>query len=197
LADHGSKEAETTYVRASETEIQALYERYGQVLYARCMSILKNPEDAGDAVQDTFAKVITRWESFQGESSPLTWMYSIATNLCLNRLRNRKGRAQKREQHKEMLVGDGTSAPGAGAWEVSDTVRTLLADEDPQTQAIVVHLFFDDMTREATAKAVGLSVPTLRKRLRAFMERARVHMESGAIPMAAIGSLIVLILVLQ
>ena len=197
MADHGSKYAETLYVAASETEIRALYERYAQVLYARCMSILKNPEDAGDAVQDTFAKVITRWESFQGQSSPLTWMYSIATNLCLNRLRNRKGRAQKRELHKELLIGDGSSAPGAAAWEVSDTVRTLLADEDPQTQAIVVHLFFDDMTREATAQAVGVSVPTLRKRLRSFMERARVHMESGGIPMAAIGGLIILILVLQ
>jgi RNA polymerase sigma-70 factor (ECF subfamily) len=78
MADHGSKYAETLYVAASETEIRALYERYAQVLYARCMSILKNPEDAGDAVQDTFAKVIKRWESFQGQSSPLTWMYSIA-----------------------------------------------------------------------------------------------------------------------
>ena len=72
MADHGSKESETFTLAVSETEIRALYERYGQVLYARCLSILKNPEDAGDAVQDTFAKVITRWGSFQGQSSPLT-----------------------------------------------------------------------------------------------------------------------------
>jgi DNA-directed RNA polymerase specialized sigma24 family protein len=52
-------------------------------------------------------------------------------------------------------------------------IRSLLADEDDETQRIIVHLFFDDMTREETAVAVGISVPTLRKRLDAFLRRAR------------------------
>ncbi|MED5372861.1 MAG: sigma-70 family RNA polymerase sigma factor [Myxococcota bacterium] len=181
---------------ASQADIQMLYDRYGQVLYARCLSILKNPEDAGDAVQDTFAKVIVGWDSFQGASSPLTWMYRISTNLCLNRLRNRRGRADKREQHRDMIVGEGHTKPEATTWERSDTVRALLEREDPETQAIVVHLYFDEMTKEATAKLVGISVPTLRKRLRAFQERARQHVESGAIPLAAAAGLILLLLVL-
>ena len=160
----------------TEAEIRALYHQYGAVLFHRCRSILKNDQDANDAVQETFARVIRNWKTFRSESSPLTWMYRISTNYCLNQVRNRTGRAQKRVVHREAIVGDGTSAPKASAWEDADLVRSLLASEDHETQAIVTHLYFDDMTKEQTAKVVGISVPTLRKRLRAFFGRARKQM---------------------
>ena len=160
----------------TEAEIKALYDRYGAVLFHRCRSILKNDEDANDAVQETFARVIRNWTTFRSESSPLTWMYRISTNYCLNQVRNRSGRAQKREQHRDAIVGDGSTAPKASAWEDADLVRTLLSSEDNETQRIVTHLYLDDMTREQTAVMVGISVPTLRKRLAAFFGRARKHM---------------------
>jgi len=163
-------------LEATEADIEALYDQYGAILFHRCRSILKNDEDANDAVQETFARVIRTWTTFRSESSPLTWMYRISTNYCLNQLRNRSGRSQKREQHRDAIVGDGVSLPRTSAWEDADTVRGLLANEDEQTQRIVLHLYFDDMTREQAARLVGISVPTLRKRLQAFFGRARKQM---------------------
>ena len=89
----------------TEAEIRALYDQYGPVLFHRCRSILRNDEDANDAVQETFARVIRNWSTFRSESSPLTWMYRISTNYCLNQVRNRTGRAEKREVHREAIVG--------------------------------------------------------------------------------------------
>jgi RNA polymerase sigma-70 factor (ECF subfamily) len=158
---------------ATETEIRELYERYAPVLHYRARSILGTDEDAADAVQETFARAIRGWDHFQQESSPLTWMYQISTNYCLNRLRDRKGHAQKHVDRREAIVGDGYAPAHDGDGLDIDTIRTLLADEDDETRRIVVHLYFDDMTREETAVQVGISVPTLRKRVDAFFKRAR------------------------
>lgn len=180
--------------QATEADIRALYERYGAVLFHRCRSIVKNDEDANDAVQDTFARVIRNWDDFRHQSSPLTWMYRISTNLCLNHIRNRSGRQEKRDQNHEAIVGEGFTRPDASRWENADLVRQLLAECDDETRQIVTLLYFDDMPKEKAAVVVGISVPTLRKRLNAFLARARKKAEGGTFP---IGAVLLLIAVLK
>jgi RNA polymerase sigma-70 factor (ECF subfamily) len=168
-------------------DLSLLYDRYAPVIYLRAKSILGSDEEAQDAVQETFAKVIRNWEQFRGESSPLTWMYRISTNLCLNRIRNRKGHDQKHHVHRHELVS-GSISPTDDL--DADRVRALLADADEETRAIVVHIYFDDMTREETAAMVGISVPTVRKRLNQFLRRAR---QTLGVPEAAIASALTLL----
>jgi RNA polymerase sigma factor (sigma-70 family) len=86
-------------------QVGELYDRYAHVIFLRARGILGSDEEAHDAVQETFAKVIKNWEQFRGESSPLTWMYRISTNLCLNRLRNKKGHERKHAAHPEEISG--------------------------------------------------------------------------------------------
>lgn len=178
----------------TEAEVRALYERYAGVLHHRCRRILGNDELAADAVQETFARVIRNWEGFRGEASPLTWMYRISTNWCLNQVRNRSGHRTKHEHHGDEIArtvfGEDTSvvsgnrragpAPDAGL--DAARVRRLLDDADDETRRVVIHLFFDDMTQQEVASLVGLSVPTVRKRLRAFERRAARAL--GALPVA-------------
>jgi RNA polymerase sigma-70 factor (ECF subfamily) len=169
-------------VPISDAELADLYMRYAPILHARARSILGDDAEAGDAVQETFARVIRAGDRFRQESSPLTWMYQINTNWCLNRLRDRKGHVRKHEDRREDIASNLFRGESVGGTDSGDDVedrlddgrlRALLADEDDQTRAMLVHLFFDDMTREQTAVAVGISVPTLRKRLDLFLKRAR------------------------
>jgi RNA polymerase sigma-70 factor, ECF subfamily len=158
----------------TDDEVARLYDRYGHVLYHRCRSILRNEEDARDAVQETFARVLRHGDSFRSQASPLTWMYRISTNHCLNRLRDRKGRDGKHERHREEIAGPEAALPP----DTSDQARilALLDDADDETRACVVHTFFDDCTREEVAALVGLSVPTVRKRVNTFVDDARRHL---------------------
>ena len=164
----------------TEQEIAELYERFAHVVFHRARSILGSDEAAQDAVQETFARVIRNWEQFRGEASPLTWMYRITTNWCLNQVRNRRTHDGKHVANKEDIVGEGVAwlRPASEA----EVVRRLLEDADDETRRIVIHLFFDDMTREETAAMVGLSVPTVRKRLNQFLARARRAMGAGLVP---------------
>ena len=158
-------------------ELSALYDRYGPVLYRRCLSITRNDEDALDAVQETFAKVLRKGDAFREESSPLTWMYRISTNHCLNLLRNRRGRRNKLEQRQEELA----PSPGLDLEDESPDralVRELLDQVDDETRRVVVHTWFDDCTRAEVAELVGISVPTVRKRLATFLDVARQHLSA-------------------
>lgn len=165
----------------TDAELAELYDRYAHVVFRRCLSILGNEEDAHDATHETFAKVLRSGAEFRGQSSPLTWMYRISTNHCLNLLRDRKGRTSKLTVHREELVGDGASHPPAQATFDHDLVRRLLDDADDETRRCVVHTFFDDCTREEVADLVGISVPTVRKRVQQFLERARRALGVGGV----------------
>jgi RNA polymerase sigma-70 factor (ECF subfamily) len=156
---------------ATDSDIRALYERYAPVLHWRARGLLGRGEAAADAVQETFARVIRHWDDFRGAASPLTWMVRIETNWCLNRIRDRRGHQRKHDERRADIVGDTHHDPVDGVDDAR--VRALLDLADEETRAIVVHLFFDDCTREETAALVGLSVPTVRKRLDAFLRRAR------------------------
>ena len=170
----------------AEVEIRELYERYAHVIYHRSRAILGTDEDAADAVQETFARVIRHWDSFRQQASPLTWMVQISTNWCLNRLRDHKGHVRKHDERRQEIVGDGVTRTDVVGTLDAGRLRELLADEDEETQRIVVHLYFDDLTREETAKLVGISVPTLRKRHDAFLKRARRALGAAAVPAAAL-----------
>jgi RNA polymerase sigma-70 factor (ECF subfamily) len=165
----------------TDQELAALYDRYAHVVFRRCRSILGNDEDAHDAVQETFVRVLRHADEFRGQASPLTWMYRISTNFCLNQLRNRSGRRSKLENHRDEIAGDEQTRPKEAGFD-QELVLKLLEDADEETQACVVHTFFDDCTRQEVAAIVGLSVPTVRKRVNEFVDRARASMGVPALP---------------
>ena len=61
-------------------------------LRGHCYRMLGHPQDADDAVQETFERAINALEGFEGRASLRTWLVRIATNVCLDRLRHRKRR---------------------------------------------------------------------------------------------------------
>ncbi|NIA31345.1 MAG: sigma-70 family RNA polymerase sigma factor [Actinobacteria bacterium] len=61
-----------------------------QLVYNTALRLLANPEEAECVLQETFLKVFQAIPQFKGESSISTWIYRIATNFALMRLRNKK-----------------------------------------------------------------------------------------------------------
>jgi len=151
--------------------VRELYEKYGHHVYGRCVYLLRDTDEARDAMQEVFVKVLSHIDEFRKEASPATWIMRIATNLCLNLNRSRRaGWRERFELEHKARAGMDESADGV---ERRQLVRTLLDSHDTETQAVAVHYFVDEMTQEEIAVAVGRSLPTVRKRLQTFLEAAR------------------------
>ncbi len=153
-----------------DPSLETLYVQYGHHVFRRCRYLLGSEDAAWDATQEVFLKAERARGGFEARASWLTWLQRIATHHCLNLLRAGKVRRGRGTVGPDALDAEGRFAEGS---ERAVLVRDLLACFDAQTQAAAVHYFVDEMSQEEVAAAVGLSVPTLRKRLRGFVERAR------------------------
>lgn len=69
-----------------------LVDRLKRPVFSICMAHLRDEAEAMDLVQDTFLKAYTRLDLFRPDSNFRAWVYRIAVNGCLDRLRRRKTR---------------------------------------------------------------------------------------------------------
>ena len=74
-------------------DIERLYHDCLPRVYAFALRMLGDREAALDVAQESFAIALARADSFRGDSSPQTWLFSIARHLCLRRLRGARARS--------------------------------------------------------------------------------------------------------
>ena len=68
--------------------IAQAYDTYAMPLYSYCRSLLREPEDAADAVQDTFLIAMAKLGSLRDPGKLRSWLFAVARNECYRRLRS-------------------------------------------------------------------------------------------------------------
>src|ERR1700754_3056546 len=81
--------------RGDQDAFEQLVRAYDQSVLRLAMNLLRSPEDARDVYQEAFLRVYRNLHSFRFDCSFHTWLYRIATNLCLDQLRKRKVRKEE------------------------------------------------------------------------------------------------------
>jgi RNA polymerase sigma-70 factor, ECF subfamily len=116
----------------------AQLETYRTVLTGHCYRMLGSAADAEDAVQEAVVRAWRGLDRFDGRSSLKTWLYRIATNVCLDMLSQRSRRARPTGERAAGWVDDPLEARPRTDWlEPMPDARALPADGDPHEVAVL------------------------------------------------------------
>ncbi len=117
----------TTDIRTDDLE------QYRRELTGYCYRMLGSAFEAEDAVQETMLRAWKGLDGFEGRSAVRSWMYRIATNVCLDMLRNRERRAQPMDfgPARPADAFDGATLPESAWMSPIPDHRVLPEDGDP------------------------------------------------------------------
>ncbi len=114
------------------------FEQYRRELTAYCYRMLASPFDAEDAVQETFIRAWRGYERFEGRSALRSWLYRIATNVCLDMLGSRERRARPMDlgPAREPIAANLHTLPEV-TWIEPIPESSVVPEGDPAEVAVV------------------------------------------------------------
>ena len=152
-----------------------LYAIYSPRLYKTIIAITKNPEDAQDALQETFLRAHLRVHAFEGRSSIYSWLSRIAINSALIILRKRRARPevlfdpQADHQCETIFFEVKDSAPNPEeAYDLRQRrLKTLRAIRrlDPKLQAALRMQMKHELSVKEISRALKISEAAVKSRL--------------------------------
>jgi RNA polymerase sigma-70 factor (ECF subfamily) len=150
-------------------DFNSLYAKYGPMVLRRCKKLLKDEDSALDAMQDVFVRVMERRHAIA--SVCVSYFYTVATSVCLNKLRAAKLRSGP---SADALLDFFPDTKTAFHEEITDTSLFLqyLFESDDDTRCMATFHYVDGLTLEETARIVGMSVSGVRKRLGSLRRKA-------------------------
>jgi RNA polymerase sigma-70 factor, ECF subfamily len=124
--------------KAAPAELEQALEQYRRELTAYCYRMLASPFEAEDAVQETMLRAWRSYELFEGRSALRSWLYRIATNVCLDMLNGRERRARPMDlgPAREPVESSLNALPEVTWIEPVPDTLVVPADGDPAEVAV-------------------------------------------------------------
>jgi len=177
-----------------ELTFQAVYDEFhGKIRYY--VAKLVGEAAADDVTQDVFIKIDKSLTEFEGKSKLSTWVYRIATNAALDRLRSKACRQDK--QTRSLSASDedpetGTpredtavedTAPSADReivkFEMTECIREFVDRLPPDYRTVVVLSELKDLKNREIAEILGISLDAVKIRLHRARAKLKEAFESG------------------
>jgi RNA polymerase sigma-70 factor (ECF subfamily) len=158
-----------------------IYDQHARMVYNLCLGHLRNKEEADEATQEVFLKVHENLAGYKGDAALRTWIYRIAVNTCLDRL---KAAHRRKRSFLHRALSIGTDAPdialfdhpGVALEQRDEAERVFRAiDTLPASQRTALLLrATGDLGQNEIADVMGLSpkaVESLLSRARATLRK--------------------------
>jgi len=157
--------------RAFETLVTAHQHR----VFGVALRMLRNRAEAEEVAQEVFLRVHRGIETFRGEAKLSTWLYAIASRLCLTRLAagDRRLSREGEESLGRLASGDTDPADNAERGELDAALHRAISELPDERRVVVVLRDLEGLAYEEIAAALDLPLNTVRSRL----HRARMDLK--------------------
>lgn len=186
--------SESTLIRrfqqGDQAAAEAIFRLYHPMVHALAARMLGDSTEVEDAVQEAFIRAFRGLKTFRGDASLKTWLYRIATNVCLTHAERAKKQAPL-ERLDETLGPEGSETRGSqlasgdrlpedevlGA-ELAERIQQALDRLSPEFRAVLVLRDIEGLSYEEVAEATGANLGTVKSRLaRARMQAMKALKE--------------------
>jgi RNA polymerase sigma-70 factor (ECF subfamily) len=162
-----------------------LVERHHRRLYRIALAYLRQPDDALDVVQEVFVKAFRAAPKWDGSAEAGPWLARITVNLSIDRWRRTRRRAQTFTpladgDHVASLADAGPSPDRrVERREAGERLAGALRVLPERQRAVVVLRHYQDMSLEEIARALDMSLGTVKSSLHRALSRMRAALEGG------------------
>lgn len=160
--------------------------RWQQAIYNLSLRMLRNPDDASEATQETFLAAYRHISRFRLESKFSTWIYRIASNQCLTRLRKKpdrpphsldqEGRAGPLSER--LAGGDSQQEKSLLRRERSQWVRRALGGLPPDQRMAIELKVYQDLTFEEISAVTEIPLSTVKSRFYAGLHGLKQRLQA-------------------
>jgi RNA polymerase sigma-70 factor (ECF subfamily) len=154
--------------QAEEATLAALVSQYAGALYRVAYSVLRNPADAEDAVQEAFLRVLRHRDTLDEVRDQRVWLIRIVWNIVLDRKRRAKTRPETDDvaELARVLPCDGLSAEQLAAAAQHHAHVLTCVDKLPVKERQVLQLSaFEELNSVEISQVLGITESSVRSRL--------------------------------
>ena len=140
----------------TDKEIKEIYERHRQTVYRVSFAYMKNSEDAADAVQETFIRLIRKAPAFENTEHEKAWLIRTASNICKDELKHWWRKHDDLDNYKETESTEKT--------EIDDVIMAVM-DLPDKYKTVVYLYYYEGYTSVEIADILGKPKSTIRNYL--------------------------------
>ncbi|MGD9099748.1 MAG: RNA polymerase sigma factor [Anaerolineae bacterium] len=162
--------------RCQQGELAAfskLFQGYQARVYRLAVAILRDEQDAEDAVQDVFVRVFERIRDYRGDSAFTTWLTAIVVNCCCDKLRRRKVRRALALDRLRGRASDQDLNEVVTRRQQRQTLWALVDRLDEKHRLPVILHYHEGLSCDEVARALNLRTSTVYSRLNTARVRLR------------------------
>jgi RNA polymerase sigma-70 factor (ECF subfamily) len=152
--------------------LQAIFDSYGNLVYKICFRYAKNFQDAEDLAQDVFLKIQKQPDMGEYQSKPISWIYRVAVNHCLDVLQEnqRRNRLRLANLHRIIVPNYQNQAETCLA---RLSVDKILSETDCKTREALFLSYTKGMSHEDIGSVLGVSRVAITRRITRFKVKTR------------------------
>lgn len=178
VTEQGEAQLLSQVVQGDAGAFRLLVERHSAALHAFVFRLLANAAESEEVTQETFLRLWKNAETFGGRSTLKTWLYRIAHNLAIDRLRRRRDVGLG--SNVELLPASSCSGQGLErerqVREIAQAVVLGMAKLPERQRAALSLVHYNEMSHREASEVLGVSVRALESLIARGRENLKVHL---------------------